>query len=106
MLFLLCIITIVIVKNNTVSVINNTVATMSICPYKNLINESINEKSDNTVTKYGIHVDANTNPKVIIPDIIGDSVKLDASIPNDIYVIDNSTNPSIDVKYVGTSGVW
>ena len=104
-LFLLCIIIIVIIKHNIVSVINNIVDVISICPYKKLINKSIKEKPDNASIKYGNHVDANTNPNVNIPDIIGDSVKLDERIPKDIYAIDNNKNPNIDVKYVGISGV-
>ena len=45
-----------------------------------------------------IHVAANTNANVNIPAIIGDSVKLDANIPNEIYVIESNKNPNIDVK--------
>lgn len=83
----------------------NTVAVMSICPYKNLINKSIKDSPDKLLTKYGNHVDANTIANVNIPDIIGDSVILEANTPNDIYVIDSNINPNIDVKYVGISGI-
>ena len=41
----------------------------------------------------------------MIPAIIGDSVILDASIPNDMYVIESSKNPKIDVKYIGIFGI-
>ena len=68
------------------------------------MNISIKDNPDKELTKYGTHVDANTIAKVTIAAIIGDSVILDANIPNDIYVIDNSKNPNIDVKYVGISG--
>ena len=50
-------------------------------------------------------VDPNTNPNDSIPEIIGESVKLDASIPNEIYVPESNKNPNIDVKYVGISGI-
>jgi len=89
-----------------VSVINKTVDVISIFPYKKLINKFINEKLDNSSTIVGSHVDANTNATVNIPETIGDSVILDANNPKDMYDIDNNKNPSIDVKYVGTSGIW
>ena len=88
-----------------VNVKNNTIELMSICPYKNVINWSNSDKFDKLVTIYGIHVDPNTNANVIIPAIIGDSVRLDANIPNDIYVIESSINPNIDVKYIDTFGI-
>ena len=89
-----------------VSVTNKTVDVMSIFPYKKLINKFINEKLDNDSTIVGSQVDANTNATVNIPETIGDSVILDANNPNDMYDIDNNKNPNIDVKYVGTSGIW
>ena len=89
-----------------VSVTNKTVDVISIFPYKKLINRLINEKLDNDSTMVGSQVDANTNATVNIPETIGDSVILDANNPNDIYDIDNNKNPNIDVRYVGTSGIW
>lgn len=68
------------------------------------MNRSISDSPDSADWKYGNHVDINTNPNVSIPAIIGDSVRLDASTPNDMYVIANSINPSIDVRYVGMFG--
>lgn len=92
-------------RDNIVSVMKNINDTMSICPYKNFINKSIKDNPDRLDTKYGSHVEINTIVKVKIAAIIGDDVMLDASIPNDIYVIASNKNPNIDVKYVGISGV-
>ena len=89
-----------------VSVTNKTVDVISIFPYKKLINTFINEKLDNSSTIIGSQVEANTNATVNIPETIGDSVILEANNPNDIYDIDSNKNPNIDVKYVGTSGIW
>ena len=83
---------------------NNTTDAMSICPYKKLINWSIRDNLDKLFTKYGIHVNAKTAAKVSIPDIIGDSVILDANTPIEIYVHDNSIKPNIDVKKIGILG--
>ena len=69
----------------TVNVTNNTQEPIFICPYKKFMNWSINDKFDKLSTKYGTQVAANTSANVIIPAIIGDSVRLDASVPNDIY---------------------
>lgn len=88
-----------------VNVTNNTQEPIFICPYKKFMNWSINDKFDKLSTKYGTQVAANTSANVIIPAIIGDSVRLDASIPNDIYVIESSKNPKIDVRYIGILGI-
>ena len=77
---------------------NKITVPMSICPYKKLINLSIKEKSDKVSTKYGIHVDAKTNANVNIPAIIGDSVRLDAKIPKEMYTHDSNKNPNAEVK--------
>ena len=89
----------------TVNVTNNTQEPIFICPYKKFMNWSINDKFDKLSTKYGTQVAANTSAYVIIPAIIGDSVRLDASVPNDIYVIESSKNPKIDVRYIGILGI-
>ena len=95
----------VINKHVIVSVTNNTTDAILICPYKKFINWSINDKLFKLSTKYGTHVAANTKANVIIPEIIGDSVRLDASIPNDMNVIESSKNPKTVVKYIGTFGI-
>lgn len=59
-------------------------AVISICPYKNVINLFIKENDSKLLTNSGIHVVADTNANVRIPDIIGDSVKLETNIPKDI----------------------
>ena len=104
MLFLLCITIIVINIHNIVIVTYKTTDAISIWPNKKFLNWSINDKSDKLSIRDGIHVDVNTTANVIIPDIIGDSVKLDDNIPTDMYVIESSINPNIDVKYIGTFG--
>lgn len=91
--------------HNMVIVANKTTDVILICPYKNDINWSIKDKFDKLSTKYGAQVDAKTNANVNIPAIIGDSVKLDDKIPNDIYVIESNKKPNIVVKYIGTFGI-
>lgn len=83
---------------------NNTTDEIFIVPYKKLINKSISDILDKLVTIYGSHVVPNTNANVIIPDTIGDSVKLEENIPNPTYTRESNKNPNIDVKYIGIFG--
>ena len=71
-------------KHITVNAINVTVSAMSICPYTNFENKFIKDKLAKISLKLGKNHDDIKNPIVIIPAIIWFSVRLDASIPNEI----------------------